>query len=212
MAKQFDTVVTEGDVCSFCGAPAKTRSRHTGNYSCELSTNKCPAVRAKNSKGLSKAHKDGRMKTDQLDGNRGWSKGKQLTPNSEVFVECSKHSNEFVKKRLINCGILKYECAACGIKDKWMDKHIQLELDHINGNNRDNRIQNLQFLCPNCHSQTPTFKGRNINSGKTKVDDITLVKLLENGYTIRQTLLATGLAGSGGNYERVKKLINGGVA
>ena len=53
------------------------------------------------------------------------------------------------------------ECAICGIGPVWCDQPLVLQLDHINGVNNDNRIENLCYLCPNCHSQTPTFAGRN---------------------------------------------------
>jgi len=69
-----------------------------------------------------------------------------------------------------------------------------LELDHIDGNRTNNELNNLRFLCPNCHSQTLTFRGRNINNGKQK--------------NIRQALLKVGLSPKGGNYQRVKMLIN----
>ena len=57
-----------------------------------------------------------------------------------------------------------YKCHICGI-DEWNDKAIVLQLDHINGVKRDNRIENLRFLCPNCHSQTDTFAGKNKKAG-----------------------------------------------
>jgi 5-methylcytosine-specific restriction endonuclease McrA len=56
--------------------------------------------------------------------------------------------------------LLKYECV-CGISGLWQGKEINLQLDHINGINNDNRIENLRYLCPNCHSQTLSFSGRN---------------------------------------------------
>jgi len=65
-----------------------------------------------------------------------------------------------LKNRLINENILDYKCNICGIEN-WNDKKISLHLDHINGINNDNRLENLRLLCPNCHSQTETYAGRN---------------------------------------------------
>ncbi|MGB2240169.1 MAG: HNH endonuclease [Pseudomonadales bacterium] len=54
-----------------------------------------------------------------------------------------------------------YNCSSCGIGDEWNGKPITLQLDHINGVNNDHRLDNLRMLCPNCHSQTDTWCGRN---------------------------------------------------
>lgn len=66
-----------------------------------------------------------------------------------------------VRKRILNEKLLDYECKECGIKE-WNKKKISLELDHINGNRHDHRLENLRWLCPNCHSQTKTFRGKNL--------------------------------------------------
>ena len=81
-------------------------------------------------------------------------------------------------------------------------------MDHINGDNRDNRLSNLRYLCPNCHSQTDTYKGRNKNNGKIKVSDEDLLTSYKKSGIIRQALIDVGLAAKGGNYERLKKLIS----
>ena len=86
-----------------------------------------------------------------------------------------------------------------------------VELDHVNGNNRDNRLENLRFLCPNCHSQTDTYKGKNINTGKIKVSDDELLTAYKKCGNIHKALIEVGLAAKGGNYSRLKKLIAGVV-
>jgi hypothetical protein len=51
-------------------------------------------------------------------------------------------------------------CAICGISDEWNGKKLMLQMDHINGVNTDHRLENLRFVCPNCHSQTDTFSNK----------------------------------------------------
>jgi Zn finger protein HypA/HybF involved in hydrogenase expression len=72
-----------------------------------------------------------------------------------------KFSRHQLKKRLIYLGLLEYKCVKCGNNGEWMGEKLSLEIDHINGINNDNRLENLRILCPNCHSQTPTFKNKN---------------------------------------------------
>lgn len=78
-----------------------------------------------------------------------------------ALVEESTYCRGGVKRRLIEAGMLVNECASCGQGSSWNGKPLVLALDHINGKKRDNRIENLRLLCPNCHSQTETFAGRN---------------------------------------------------
>jgi len=68
-----------------------------------------------------------------------------------------------LKDRLINEGILINKCAWCGLSDSWNNNPIVLHMDHINGIHDDNRIENLRILCPNCHSQTSTYCGKNVS-------------------------------------------------
>jgi len=82
-------------------------------------------------------------------------------PLEERLCENSTYSRKQLKKRLIASGILKNVCAECGQLPEWNGKPLVLRLDHINGVNDDNRIENLRILCPHCDSQTSTFCGRN---------------------------------------------------
>lgn len=65
-----------------------------------------------------------------------------------------------LRRRLLRDGILDAQCAACGLVD-WQDKPLSMHLHHINGVKNDNFLGNLQLLCPNCHSQTENYSGRN---------------------------------------------------
>jgi hypothetical protein len=100
---------------------------------------------------------------------QGWNKGlryrpfNKITDISDILIENSTYTNTHrLKIRLIKEGLKDSICELCGI-DSWCDKPISLHLDHINGNNMDNRIDNLRILCPNCHSQTSTYCGNNLN-------------------------------------------------
>ncbi len=96
-------------------------------------------------------------------------------------------------------------CCICKTKE-WFGKPIVLELDHIDGNNKNNKEDNLRFLCPNCHSQTLTWKGRNIT--KKKISDEEFCKALNDAPSIRQALVQLNITPKGGNYIRAKKLKN----
>ena len=74
----------------------------------------------------------------------------------EIYCKDSTYDKTTLRKRIIKEGTITYECQVCGISE-WRGKEISLQLDHINGTNSDNRIENLRFLCPNCHTQTSTW-------------------------------------------------------
>lgn len=81
---------------------------------------------------------------------------------ASVLVENSSYNRCHLKKRLIDEGILAEVCDTCGLQARWNGRKLVLHLDHINGINNDNRMSNLRLLCPNCHSQTDTYGGRNL--------------------------------------------------
>lgn len=97
------------------------------------------------------------------------------------------------------------KCLHCNL-NSWLGKALKLELDHIDGQNKNNSRDNLRFLCPNCHSQTDTFRNLNRPAGK-RVDDQVLLQALKDCSSIRQALLQVGLVAKGGNYSRAKKLL-----
>jgi predicted HNH restriction endonuclease len=85
----------------------------------------------------------------------------------EYFVKSDKKKpTAQVKKRLLNNNLKEYRCERCGI-DEWMGGRILIELHHMNGDSAYNRLDNLQLLCPNCHSQTHNYcKREELREGK----------------------------------------------
>lgn len=80
------------------------------------------------------------------------------TSDADYFALGTRHNSGHMKKRLIGTNLIPNElCSECGVPRLWNDKRLELQLDHINGESSDNRLENLRFLCPNCHSQTDTF-------------------------------------------------------
>lgn len=97
-----------------------------------------------------------------------WNKGltglsQPRIPLKEILVQNSTFQSFKLKKRLFTTGLKSEYCEACGWAERTTDGYLPLELDHINGNSSDNRLKNLRILCPNCHSLTPTHRGRKRN-------------------------------------------------
>lgn len=92
-------------------------------------------------------------------------------PIDKILVKNSTYHNiARLKRRLINENILEYKCGICRNEGIWNGKKLSLQLHHINGINNDHRISNLMFLCPNCHSTTETYSGKNQTQKSVKVN------------------------------------------
>jgi 5-methylcytosine-specific restriction endonuclease McrA len=112
-----------------------------------------------------------------LDTNHFDKSSKEMYQTDKVFVVDSDYlDNTAIKKRLLTEFNFPYECAGCQNQNftkgddgvlMWNKQKIVLQLEHKNGINNDNSIQNLELLCPNCHSQTSTYAGGNNKKSKT---------------------------------------------
>ena len=86
---------------------------------------------------------------------------------------------------------------------------ISLELDHKDGNNKNNKLSNLHYLCPNCHALTETYRGKNKKIHKSDfVDEKVFVEALQTSPNIRQALIKLNLLPAGANYSRAKRLLD----
>ena len=105
---------------------------------------------------------------------KGWRKGSKIPivpalPLKEIMVAGSHYQSFKLKKRLFAEGIKEQKCEECGWAKRSADGRLPLELDHINGDRHDNRVENLRVLCPNCHSLQPTHRGRNKKGRNVRV-------------------------------------------
>jgi hypothetical protein len=104
---------------------------------------------------------------------KGWNVGGKFRPTpalplDQVLVAGRWTSSHNLKNRLFNAGLKKRECELCGWAVRAADGRMPLELDHINGDKTNNRLDNLRILCPNCHSLQPTHRGLNKRTRRLK--------------------------------------------
>jgi hypothetical protein len=97
---------------------------------------------------------------------QGWNIGLKFKPNpkmplAQILVNGSRYQPYKLKRRILAAGLKVHKCESCGFTE-WLSNVIPLELHHVNGDKHDNRFENLQLLCPNCHALTDNYRGKNI--------------------------------------------------
>jgi len=203
--------------CKKCGndfTPSKGLISYC-SLSCRNSKKHSKATRRKISKGVKKAHKEKEIST--------WNYEKGIIAMTLARKKCaeekkqnllSENFNNLSPERKRKRVIIEQEgrCSRCNLYE-WVGYEIILELEHKNGNRLDNRRKNLCALCPNCHSLTKTWRGRNRVNNKYnkqgKISDKKLLKaLVDNNFNMSQALIQVGLSPRGGNYNRCHKLKN----
>ncbi len=171
-----------------CGQPAMYKTKGGKNI-CSKSSNSCPAVREKNSKGVQKAYDTGIRKPAKkvyedlpLDVKKrmNWKKG---THNADFsYGGKGQHKSALISER-------GYKCECCSL-ELWLGKPITLELEHIDADRKNNTRENLKLLCPNCHSQTPTWRIGKGHSGwkRKKYTDEQIIDSIKTSSCLSQVL------------------------
>jgi len=198
-----DTTIPLNKLCdSGCGQPAHYFSKSTGRYRCAKSSNSCPANKLKNSVGLKQAHAEGKIPlfTKEMRENSHISHRRKLV-EEKPFEELG----HILRKKIV-MEEQEYKCSHCGL-DQWMGLRITLELDHIDGNNKNNVRSNLRCLCPNCHSITDTWKVGQQREGKKvrKCSDEEIIAAFEKCGSMNATLKQLGY--NWGSAATVKKVL-----
>lgn len=128
---------------------------------------------------------------------------------NEVFCKNSKITQQGLRGYVQRYQLIEYKCQNCGCDGHWKNGIIKLEIHHIDGDSHNNEIENLIYLCPNCHSLTENFRGKNKYQRQNSeiISEENFVKALQNSPNIRQALISLNLAPKGANYDRAKNLM-----
>lgn len=207
--KRIAMQIETSELCSYgCGQVAKFING-SKKLMCSEHSNSCPENRKKNSERLKLRYQDGtrvlgREKyntlSDDAKSRMAWSKGKRVKDVLFIRCEVTRHKQVLIEER-------GHVCECCG-NSEWIGKPITLELEHIDGDNRNNIRENLKLLCPNCHSQTDTWRGRNIKLKPLDITDEQFIDALKTSRSIRQALIKLNLTPKAGNYARAYNLMN----
>lgn len=208
------SIVIETTELCFYGCGNRARYKNASSLKmCDSSSNKCPAIRQKNSIGVFKAHKEGRIPgwnklASEYNIDRCWSKGKTAYTDARVKskynpetlftygAESGPHKQVLLEER-------GHQCQKC-LNTEWLGKPITIELEHIDGDNLNNVKENLQLLCPNCHSQTTTWRRRKTKGCRLKYSREEYINSIISSPNMNRCLRKLNLSwGSGGTILKI---------
>ena len=109
-----------------------------------------------------------------------------------------------LRKRIVSQNLIPYICSVCKNNGEWNGSKLSLQLHHKNGNGKDHKLENVEFLCPNCHSQTSNFSGRSVK--RKEYTDEELLKALKSSLSIASALKSLGMS-IGNNYDRCYRIL-----
>jgi 5-methylcytosine-specific restriction endonuclease McrA len=144
---------------------------------------------------------------------QGWANGDTIKSNprirskrqlEDIFCEGSLARNSCVRNIIVVEQLIPYKCSECNLSE-WKGKKLSLEMHHRNHNSSDNRIENLTFLCPNCHSITPSYRKKNYKKGLTKLSDEDILLAHEGSKNIKQMCEKLRIRADGDNYGVVRR-------
>lgn len=148
---------------------------------------------------IKKMYEEYQLNTSHFTG-QGWNKNNY---NYDSFaLQPYKKNGKSTRNALIN--LRGQQCEQCGLTE-WLGQPINLEVHHKDGDRTNNSLNNLQLLCPNCHSYTPTYAKSGLKREKSEEEFVTA---LLGSKSIRQALKSLDLTASGGNYDRAYYLID----
>ena len=171
---------------------------------CSRVHTQCPSIRLKNS--LGNKNNPNRNKFQFTDDHRKKSNQKAIErAKLDSFGNTISRLTDIAKKYFRE--LKNHTCEECSLTS-WRGKSITFEIDHIDGDITNNELTNLKLLCPNCHSQTKTWRGRNINNGKKKFSNEEILKQYKKHKNIHKTLIALNMAPKGANYLTIKRVLS----
>ena len=179
IAEPIETI----ELCSYgCGQTAKFKNG-SGNLMCCKSSNSCPSNRKKNSSGCKSS---GRDYSDRYTSLPQETKDKMNHNKGKRYADFThggkgQHKNALIHER-------GHKCECCDLTE-WLGNPITLELEHTDADRKNNTRENLKLLCPNCHSQTPTWRrGNSVGWKKRKFTDEEMIAAIKSSENLNQVL------------------------
>lgn len=135
---------------------------------------------------------------------RPYLKNIRTKSNEDIFVENSNTVRSVIRRKILQQRLIPYQCSKCNLIPMWNNSPLVLQLEHINGINNDNRLENLTFLCPNCHSQTATWAGK----GRPKPKNVEIKPITIKPITIKEPYIKKSALSDTSKEEMIQMIEN----